>query len=37
MPGKTITEPCCICGKTKADGVKFGRFNDNVYCLKHLT
>lgn len=36
MPGKTIKEPCCICGKTKADGVKLGRFNMKVYCTKHL-
>lgn len=36
MPGKTIHEPCCICGKTKEEGFKLGRFQNKVYCIKHL-
>lgn len=36
MPGKTIHEPCCICGKTKKKGFKLGRFDGKVYCVKHL-
>ena len=36
MPGKTIYEPCCICGKTKEEGFKLGRFEGKVYCTKHL-
>lgn len=36
MPGKTIHEPCCICGKTKEEGFKLGRFEGKVYCIKHL-
>lgn len=36
MPGKKINEPCCICGKTKADGVRLGRYLGKVYCGKHL-
>jgi hypothetical protein len=36
MPGKTIHEPCCICGKTKEEGFKLGRFEGKVYCTKHL-
>lgn len=36
MPGKKIIEPCCICGATKEDGTKLGRFNGSVYCCKHL-
>lgn len=37
MSGKKIKEPCCICGKTKEDGVKLGRYNGKVYCAKHLS
>ncbi len=36
MPGKTINEPCCICGATKEQGVKLGRLNGKVYCNRHL-
>ena len=36
MPGKKINEPCCICGKTKEDGVRLGRYLGLVYCGKHL-
>lgn len=36
MPGKKIMEPCCICGATKETGVKLGRFDNKVYCQKHL-
>lgn len=36
MPGKTIKEPCCICRATKDDGVKLGRYDNKVYCLRHL-
>lgn len=36
MPGKTIHEPCCICGKTKEEGFRLGRFKGKVYCSKHL-
>ncbi len=35
MPGKTIKEPCCICGKTKEQGYKLMRVNEKVYCSKH--
>lgn len=36
MPGKTIHEPCCICGATKEQGAKLGRHNGKVYCQRHL-
>ena len=36
MPGKTIHEPCCICGRTKEQGFRLGRFEGKVYCQKHL-
>lgn len=36
MPGLTIKEPCCICGKTKEEGYKLGRYEGKVYCTKHL-
>ena len=36
MPGKTIHEPCCICGATKEQGAKLGRYNGKVYCQRHL-
>lgn len=36
MPGKTIKEPCCICGKTKEEGFKLRRFKGKVYCIKHF-
>lgn len=36
MPGKKINEPCCICGATKENGTRLGRFNNLVYCYKHL-
>ena len=26
MPGLTIKEPCCICGRTKEEGYKLQRF-----------
>ena len=35
MPGKKITEPCCICGVTKETN-RLGRFEGKVYCIKHL-
>ena len=35
MPGKRITEPCCICGKTK-DESRLGRLEGKVYCQAHL-
>ena len=36
MPGLTIKEPCCVCGRTKEEGYKLQRFEGKVYCIKHL-
>ena len=33
MPGKTIHEPCCICGRTKEQGYKLGY---HIICNKTL-
>lgn len=35
MPGKKITESCCICQATKETS-RLGRFEGKVYCRKHL-